>query len=103
MKRYIKQPDTKTIDEIENDLWNAFYMNRDRVLAYGGEYSPTGQNSYINTFTIEYTDSGIKLFRNSMNRNADYQEIKDTIAAGFYSVAKAISKIQPDLNRWEDV
>ena len=108
MKKWIraskdKRSATKSVDEIENDLWNMFYQNRDLVLAYDTNFSATGQNSYIDSYVIKYTDAGLRLYRQRIHRHADFEEENYLISAGFHEVAKSVMRIQSNLDRWERI
>ncbi len=98
MKRIIV---AASVDSIELDLWNIFEEDPDACLMYDVEWSPYGSEPYYHdTYTIRNTESGMKMIRNRFHIYSDNEDV-DVVAAGSYSVAKVVSKIQPDLTEWQ--
>lgn len=98
MKRIIV---ASSIDDIESDLWNIFEVDPDVCLMYDVEWSPYGGAPYYyDTYTIRNAESGMKLTRTRIHVYSDSEDV-EVVASGVYSVAKAISKIQPDLAKWQ--
>lgn len=105
MKRWIHASESvnasSDIDKIKSELQQMFNTDPELVLGFDTDSSYTGEHSYNDAYTINYNDAHeIELDRQRYYRFADGYMGRDSVATGFYQVAKAVSKIEPDLSNW---